>query len=75
MSPRFEWIAQNTDRVARHGVETFEVEEAMTDPRRIGFAVHDRDKKGTVGRTETAALCLSCMSYVAVATMSLPRVT
>ncbi len=52
MSPRFEWTAQNTDHVARHGVETFEVEEAMTDPRRIGFAVHDLDKKGVVGRTE-----------------------
>lgn len=35
----------------RHGVETFEVEEAMMDPLRVGFDVHDRDKKGIVGRT------------------------
>ena len=52
VSPRFDWTAQNANHVARHGVGTFEVEEAMTDPGRIGFDVHDRDKKGIVGRTE-----------------------
>lgn len=44
VSPRFDWTAQNADHVARPGVETFEVKEAMTDPGRIGFDVHDRDK-------------------------------
>lgn len=52
MSPMFDWTVQNADHVARHGVETFEVEEAMTDPHRVGFDVHDRGKKGVVGRTE-----------------------
>ncbi len=43
--PMFDWNAVNTDHVAKHGIETVEVEEAMTDPNRVGFDVHDRDKK------------------------------
>lgn len=52
ISPQFDWDAVNTDHVAKHGNEIFEVEEAMTDPDRVGFDVHDQGKKGIVGRTE-----------------------
>lgn len=52
MPPTFDWDDINTDHVSKHGIETFEVEEAMTDPHRVGFDVHDRGKKGIAGRSE-----------------------
>lgn len=52
----FDWDAHNTDHVSRHGVQPFEVEEAMADPDRIGIDVHDRGKKGIFGRTEDGHL-------------------
>ncbi|GMA59344.1 hypothetical protein GCM10025858_40470 [Alicyclobacillus sacchari] len=48
----FDWDQENEEHIARHHVEPYEVEEAMTDPERLGFDVHDRGKKGIVGRTE-----------------------
>lgn len=58
MPSTFDWDARNTDHVSRHGIQTFEVEGAMADPDRIGIDVHDRGKKGIIGRTETVVLCL-----------------
>lgn len=52
MPPTFDWDANNTDHVSKHGIEPFEVEDAMTDPDRIGVDVHDRGKRGIIGRTE-----------------------
>lgn len=56
MSSVFDWDARNTDHVSRHGIQPFEVEEAMADPGRIGIDVHDRGKKGILGRTEDGRL-------------------
>ncbi|MFD1673525.1 BrnT family toxin [Alicyclobacillus fodiniaquatilis] len=54
MPPQFEfdWDADNEEHIARHDVDPYEVEEAMSDPNRLGFDVHDKGKKGVVGRTE-----------------------
>lgn len=52
MSPTFDWDVVNSNHLAQHGIEIFEVEEAMADPDRVGFDVHDQGKKGIVGRTE-----------------------
>lgn len=56
VSPTFDWDVANTGHVAIHGIETFEVEEAITAPDRIGFDVHDRGKKGIAGRTEAGRI-------------------
>ena len=56
MSSVFDWDARNTDPVSRHGIQPFEVEEAMADPGRIGIDVQDRGKKGILGRTEDGRL-------------------
>lgn len=50
--PHFIWDPKNKAHILRHDVETYEAEEAMTDPERIGFDTHDKGKKGIVGQTE-----------------------
>lgn len=52
MPPEFDWDLNNEEHIARHDIESYEVEEAMADYDRIGFDVHDKGKKGIVGRTE-----------------------
>lgn len=44
VSPTCDWDAVNTDHMAKHDIETFEVEEAMADADRVGFDVHDQGK-------------------------------
>lgn len=38
--------------MAKHGIELFEAEEALTDPDRVRIDVHDLGKKGIAGRTQ-----------------------
>lgn len=52
MSPEFAWDEDNVEHISRHDVAPCEAEEAMTDPERVGFDVHDNGKKGIVGHTE-----------------------
>ena len=52
MPPEFDWDLGNEEHIARHNVEPYEVEEAMTDPERLGIDVHDQGKKGIIGQTE-----------------------
>ena len=42
----FDWDVDNEVHLSRHGVVAFEAEEVMMDPNRVGFDVHDREKKG-----------------------------
>jgi uncharacterized DUF497 family protein len=41
----FEWDDANVDHIARHRVRPEEVEEALTDPRRIGTPAYDADNE------------------------------
>ncbi|OFW77015.1 MAG: hypothetical protein A2201_09060 [Alicyclobacillus sp. RIFOXYA1_FULL_53_8] len=58
MPPKFDWDVSNEEHISRHDVTPYEAEEAMTDPERVGFDAHDRDKKGVVGHTEEGRLLL-----------------
>jgi len=46
----FEWNDDNEDHILRHGVQTFEAEEAVGDRRRIPFPAYG-GRTGIVGRT------------------------
>jgi len=56
LPPEFDWDADNEEHISRHDVASYEAEEAMTDPERVGFDVHDKGKKGIVGHTEDGRL-------------------
>jgi len=56
LPPEFDWDANNEEHISRHGVAPYEAEEVMTDPERVGFDVHDQEKKGIVGHTEDGRL-------------------
>jgi uncharacterized protein len=47
----FEWDNGNLDHIAEHGVDDWEVEEAMEDRRRIPFPAVYGGRLGIVGRT------------------------
>ena len=50
----FDWDDENSDHVRRHGVEPEEVEEAVTDPRRLGVAAYNTARevrRGMLGAT------------------------
>ena len=51
----FEWDDANLDHIARHGVESWEIEEAFDDRRRVQFLAHS-GRYGYVGRTEDGRL-------------------
>jgi uncharacterized protein len=46
----FEWDSGNLDHIAEHGVDDWEVEEAMEDRRRIAIPAHS-GRAGIAGRT------------------------
>lgn len=52
MPRRFCWTEWNTGHIARHNVETFEAEEAMTDVSQVVFYAQGKEKMGVIGRTE-----------------------
>ncbi|MHB1628385.1 MAG: BrnT family toxin [Bacilli bacterium] len=56
LPPKFDWDADNEEHLSRHDVASYEAEEAMTDPERVGFDVHEKGKKGIVGHTEDGRL-------------------
>ena len=59
MPTGFDWDAANEEHILkRREAAPHEAEEAMTDPERLGFDVHDRGKKGIMGRTEEGRLLL-----------------
>jgi uncharacterized DUF497 family protein len=47
----FIWDEKNMEHIARHGVETFEAEEAMLDEDRVKFNAHS-GHFGLIGATE-----------------------
>ncbi len=47
----FEWDDANIEHIARHGVEPWEAEEAVTDPHRARKATRS-GRRGVIGRTE-----------------------
>ena len=51
----FEWDDANLDHIARHGVESWDIEEAFDDRRRVQFPAHS-GRYGYVGRTEDGRL-------------------
>jgi uncharacterized protein len=51
----FEWDDGNLNHIAEHGVDQWEVEEAMDDRRRISLDAHS-GRIGIAGRTEDGRL-------------------
>ena len=51
----FEWDDHNIEHIARHGVEFWEAEEAVLDPRRTGKTVYG-GRRGLIGATEDGRL-------------------
>lgn len=47
----FDWDEDNIEHIARHGVETWEAEEAAMDSGRVPFPAHG-GRVGVVGATE-----------------------
>lgn len=55
----FEWDEGNEEHVARHGVEPFEVEEALLDSRRFGVEAYDvpgESRRAVVGATDAGRI-------------------
>ncbi len=50
MSDLFIWDDDNIEHIARHSVEPYEAEEAITDPKRIRFDAHS-GYKGIIGQS------------------------
>lgn len=48
----FDWDARNEDHIARHDVEPYEAEEAMSDVSRVSFDAHGKGVKGVIGKTD-----------------------
>ena len=50
----FIWDSRNQAHIARHDVEPYEAEEAMTDPSRVKVNTHGigEEKRGLIGKTE-----------------------
>ena len=44
MPPEFAWDEENEEHISRHDVASYEAEETMTDPERVGFDVHDKQE-------------------------------
>lgn len=55
----FDWDEGNEGHVARHGVEPYEVEEALLDPWRKPLSAHNRGgekRRGLIGATEAGRI-------------------
>lgn len=50
MSDFFIWDQDNIEHIARHSVEPYEAEEAITDPKRIRFDAHS-GHHGIIGQS------------------------
>ncbi|MFN8633574.1 MAG: BrnT family toxin [Chloroflexota bacterium] len=51
----FEWDDDNEDHIARHGVETWEAEDAMSDRHQARIPAHS-GRRGILGRTQDGRL-------------------
>ena len=62
----FDWDEHNIDHIARHGVERDEAEEALLDPRRVGFSAYHvagERRRAAVGSTELGQVLFLVFTY------------
>ncbi len=55
----FEWDEGNEEHIVRHGVEAFEVEEALLDPGRFGVRAYDvpgESRRAMVGAADAGRI-------------------
>ena len=56
---RYQWDAGNLDHIAGHGVEDYEAEEALEDPKRVSHATYNRGierRMSIIGATTTGRI-------------------
>jgi uncharacterized protein len=70
----FKWDDKNVEHIARHGVEPFEAEEALMDPRRYVYSGNSswEDRFSGVGATEAgwllAVVYTLCKNWIRIIT-------
>ncbi|MBA2692936.1 MAG: BrnT family toxin [Rubrobacter sp.] len=56
----FDWDEDNIEHIVRHGVDTWEAEDAVWDPGRVPFPAHG-GRAGVIGATEDGRILVVVM--------------
>jgi uncharacterized DUF497 family protein len=70
----YEWDDDNVGHIARHDVEPWEAEEAVSDAGRAPFPARGKDRVGAIGTTEDGRLLVVIVQRAERASESIRRV-